>query len=219
MDLLIPASGFATRMNNIPKFLLPVNKLGVSLLETHISNAEKYYDSILVGIRSGMRELIDENKLSIKVRVHELNTASMTETVLRLIEKSDSQRYSVVMPDTYFLGEAPHTKFKLSKTGLMVAAWDIRPDQRGKLGQLELVENQIVNVEDKNPNCTFTTAWGAMCFTRDYVSFLDPTSPHIGYALNGYLKARFAHEVVQMKGEYFDCGTPDEYFKLINRLC
>jgi hypothetical protein len=218
MDLLIPASGFATRMNGIPKFLLPVGISGLSILQTHVNDAEPFYENILIGVRSGVKNLIDETTLSPKVRVHELNTSTMTETVLQLVEKSSASRFSVVMPDTYFVGEKPHEKFSANKSDLMVGAWQIRSDQRGKLGQLEIVDNRIKTVVDKDPECEFNSAWGAMNFTLAFVEFLKGSFPHIGYGLDGYLSSELPHEIAFVDGDYFDCGTPGEYYRLIHKL-
>ena len=205
-------------MNGIPKFLLPINLLGDSLLYEHIRNAGTFYENILVGIRPELRDLVSAEKLSSKVQIYELSTNSMTQTILDLIKKSKSDRFSVVMPDTFFQGDNPHSLFSESEAELVVATWKIRLDQRGKLGQLELRKNTIIKLEDKNPNCKFENAWGSMSFTRNFVPFLDSESPHIGYGLKKYLTAELPHEVVQMKGGYYDCGTPSEYFALICKL-
>jgi GTP:adenosylcobinamide-phosphate guanylyltransferase len=218
VDLLIPAAGYATRMNGCPKFLLPINLLGESLLTNHIRLAEPYYENIFIAIRPEFNALVDIKKLSHKVQIIETSTNSMTETVLELFENSSAERFGLIMPDTYFLGDNPHLSFFSTQAKVSVASWKIRSEQRGKLGQLEIINSQILAIEDKNPNCHFENAWGAMNFTRHFIEYLKPESPHIGYGLKEYLSNGLPHSVIQMQGEYYDCGTPSEYFDLVAKL-
>jgi NDP-sugar pyrophosphorylase family protein len=215
MDLLIPASGFATRMNNIPKFLLPINYSGTSLLETHIESSIDFYETIIISTRSELAPLLNNKKFGSKVRIIDRETRTMTETVLQLIEESLSDSYSIVMPDTFFRGESPHEFLSSVPSDLNLALWNIRDSQRGKLGQVEIKNNKVVNFEDKNLNCNFPYSWGALSFTNAFRSLLNDHMPHVGYAFKSALDHGIDIDFKVMEGQYFDCGTPAEYFELV----
>ena len=101
---------------------------------------------------------------------------------------------------------------------LVVAYWKIRESQRGKLGQLKIENGEIKEVIDKDPLCEFSDASGSLSFTRNFSQMIKSDMPHIGYAIPKYLSSNSMHESFLVAGDYFDCGTPDEYFNLVNRM-
>ena len=215
MDLLIPASGFATRMNNIPKFLLPINSSGTSLLETHIQSGIEFYEKVIICTRNELVPLLNKDKYGNKVRVIARETSTMTETVQNLIEESQSDLFSIVMPDTFFRGESPFEFLSSATSDLNLALWEIRDSQRGKLGQVEILNNKIVGFEDKNPECIFPNSWGAISFSKAFSNLLTDQMPHVGYAFKLALDHGLDIDFKIMNGNYFDCGTPGEYFELV----
>jgi hypothetical protein len=217
MDLLIPASGYATRMNRIPKFLLPVDDSGTSLLETHTRIAGGFYENVIIATRTELIPLLNEKKLGSNVQVVSLETKTMTETILRMIAISSSNRFSVVMPDTYFAGENPHEFLAHGTKGLNLALWEIQNFQRGKLGQARIENSKLLEVVDKDPLCPFPYSWGAMSFGREYSSLLEVDMPHIGYGLKPMISQGQDHIVKVMDGFYYDCGTPSEYFEMTKK--
>ena len=142
----------------------------------------------------------------------------MTETILLLIQKSLSDNFAMVMPDTYFMGENPRLFFRENPGKVCIASWKIRDSQRGKLGQIEIAQNQLIRVVDKDPGCELEDAWGALAFNREFVQCLDAQMPHVGYGLPNLIKKEMPHLVKEIAGEYFDCGTPSEYFSLVSSL-
>ncbi len=218
MDLLIPASGFATRMNGIPKFLLPVGRKGESLLETHVKAAEPYYENILVSSRPEFQSLLNPLNLSPKVKVFPMDTNSMSETIIKLIDQSESPEFAVIMPDTYFYDSKPYAALSKLKADVNVAVWQIRDSQRGKLGQVNIQDGKIVQVIDKDPQCNFPWFWGGLSFNRKFAAIIDQSTPHIGYAINPALGFGLDLSPIIQTGEYYDCGTPTEYYDLILRL-
>ena len=216
MDLILPAAGSATRMRGIPKFLLPVDKTGISLIEKHISELQGYFERVYIPTNENFVSLV-KNLENDKVRVLKMKTNTMTETVLNVINESNELNFAMVMPDTFFLGENPINHLLDTSTDLQIAAWEIREDQKGKLGQIHISENTVLDIKDKVADCQYLHFWGALSFNRVFVDLLDPTMPHLGYAIPQALKNNFKHSVAIMNGEYFDCGTPSEYFSLITK--
>lgn len=218
MDLLIPASGYATRMNQIPKFLLPGNIEGKSLLEIHLALANKFYENILIATRPDLTILLDEKKLGNNVRVISLSTSTMTETVLEMASVSSSEEFALIMPDTYFMGEHPHQFLATAKEPLRLALWEIQENQRGKLGQVKVINSEAIESVDKDPDCTYPYSWGALGFTREYLQILNKQMPHVGYGISPSIQVGQRNVCKVMAGIYYDCGTPTEYFSLIKKI-
>ena len=57
-----------------------------------------------------------------------------------------------------------------------------------------------------------------MSFRRDVMSVSNVDMPHTGYLINALLEEGSEVEAFEVDGHYFDCGTPKEYFDLIERV-
>lgn len=205
-------------MNKIPKFLLPGSSTGKSLLEIHIENALDFYERILIGTRPELIPLLDEKKLGGNVDILPFETSTMTETVMGLIKHSEAGKFGLVMPDTFFLGENPHVFLTELEEDLRLALWNIRDSQRGKLGQVRTSESSAIEVVDKDPTCELPNSWGALSFTRNFSNLFNVKMPHVGYAIPIAIDKAMSNKFKVNEGQYFDCGTPSEYFELIKNL-
>jgi hypothetical protein len=132
----------------------------------------------------------------------------------------------MVMPDTYFYDELPYEYLANSSFPMSLACWKIRPEQYGKLGQVDFSEEPVsggqnelivVKAEDKNPACRFEHSWGAMAFDRDVIDFAKDEMPHTGYLIPQLLEKSVPVGAKVMNGEYFDCGTPSEYLAMLKK--
>ena len=227
MHAILPASGSATRMRGLPKFLLPCDDQYLSLLERHIEKLLDFCDSIWVPVRPDLVPLVESLRIpSERVVLLTMSTQSMTETVRRVVELSSGTRFIMVMPDTYFYGELPYEYLARSRAPMSLACWEIRSEQFGKLGQVLLKpplsgdfldELIVTRSEDKNPECRFEHSWGAMAFNREVMEFAKDEMPHTGYILPELLANSVEVTAKVMNGEYFDCGTPSEYLAMLRR--
>lgn len=221
MDAILPAAGLATRMRGIPKFLLPCSEAYMTLLEHHIEALLAVCDRVWVAVRPDFAPLVDILKIANdRVILVNLVTSTMSETVLKVAQISMADRFVVVMPDTFFLGEQPYPFLAGLEKGMRVAAWTIRSDQIGKLGQVALddTRSRVQDSRDKDPDCTFPFSWGAISFDRDSTRFISSETPHIGFMIPESLSAGELIEARVMAGSYFDCGTPSEYFSMLSHL-
>lgn len=223
MDLLIPASGLATRMRGLPKFLLPIDSKYTTLLESHLNHAYKEIDdleNIFIATRPDLVAFIKNLDLDYpNLSVIDMETNTMNETVLELIKFSKSQYFQVVMPDTYFLHDRPYGKLFSKPTFCDLGIWKIRPEQRGKLGEVEVdSEDFVLKIVDKNPDSLLDYSWGALTFSRELIKYINKDEPHIGYALTHALKNEEKITTKIINGKYFDCGTPEEYFELLREV-
>jgi len=232
VSAILPASGSATRMRGLPKFLLPCDKDYVSLLERHIENFLEFCETVWVPVRPDLVPIVESLKIpEERVVILTMTTQSMTETVRRVVELSSGNRFVLAMPDTFFYGELPYQHLVESKDPMSLACWRIRPEQYGKLGQVEIksakiphleselpLEGFVTRAEDKNPECRFPYSWGAMAFDRAVMDFASDEMPHTGYLLPKILEKEIPIGAKVMDGEYFDCGTPSEYLAMLKRV-
>jgi hypothetical protein len=216
---ILPAAGLATRMRGLPKFALPCSTEYQTLLERHVQTLLEVAETVWIPTRPWAVSLVTNIAAHDRVVVTGVETSTMSETVLRTASLSGADRFILGMPDTYFFGEQPYTRLAQTGAPLALAAWNIRDEQRGKLGQLDLSpEGQLLSVRDKDPLCSFPLAWGAMAFERDFLRLLDVSMPHVGYGIPPAIASDMAVEVLAISGDYYDCGTPSEYFDLVFRL-
>jgi hypothetical protein len=224
---LIPASGRATRLGGIPKFLLPVPKED-NLLSHHLSISQNNIDISEVRISTNtsfskilynmnLEESFD--KLS-KVDIH--NTNTMNETLLNM-RNFISEMHLVTMPDTYITDQKLIKEMiKLFKNSDeldgVVGLWNILEIQREKTGQCRVEKNLVIDVVDKNKNVKYDYLWGTVLFNNKLWEFIKKDEQHIGYSLGPAIKNDLKFGYVVAEGRYFDCGTLDEYWELVREI-
>lgn len=223
---LLPASGTATRMNGIPKFLLPCP--GGNLLDrwlaTFYSNGN---DDVLISVAHKNAHFIaplvsqcSAQELAVEKIVHD--TATMSETVLNMVHHTAAQTYVLAMPDTFLGGEfqpiLAQLHAVLAYCSVAVVLWPIKESQYGKLGQVSIAEGQVTHSRDKDPSCRYPYAWGVIGWTFPANNLIDPTTPHVGYMIERALSQNMRVGYVLATTEYFDCGTPQEYFSMIKQF-
>lgn len=219
MDAILPAAGQASRMRGIPKFLLPCNEDYLTLIEVHIANLLRYSETVWVPTRPENVQLLTSIGISQeRVVVMPMTTPTMTETVLRILSISSAKFFQLVMPDTFFAGELPYERLSRQPVCADVACWPIRQGQRGKLGQLRISkEGRVLEMQDKDPLCTFPQAWGALSFSRELIPYMRSSDPHIGYALASAVVDGAPITAFVVNGRYYDCGTAAEYLEMLTQ--
>jgi len=220
LDAIIPAAGMATRMRGIPKFLLPCDDLYTSLIERHVKELIEVCDTIWIPTRPDLVMLIETLGISKdRIVVLPVVTENMSQTVNRVMQISSANHFCLVMPDTFFHGELPYRKLNPAPNFSELALWRIREDQKGKLGQVRVsTDNTVVDIQDKVPNCDYPLFWGALTFSNKIKDFIKLNDPHIGYAIQAALESKKEIEYKVLDGEYFDCGTPSEYLKMLEKV-
>ena len=220
---LIPCSGTASRMNGIPKFLLPCKE--GNLINNTISIFKKNnINSIYIAVSEENRHHIKKiNDSDNDVKYIIKNTETMSETVLHLLQIK-SEKYVLIMPDTYFglaenFSELKKVNILLNKYDIVVILWKIKEYQYGKLGQINIdfESKTVIDIVDKDINCKYEYSWGLIGWTKKMNQYIDPKTPHIGYLINKALELGIKIGYVISDTEYFDCGTPAEYFEMIKR--
>ena len=220
MDAILPAAGSAQRMSGIPKFLLPSDDKYTALIEHHINGLTDISNNIYLPTKKNLIPLIESLNLNFEsITILEVDTKSMSETILKVLDYSNAETFLLAMPDTYFYGQKPYRLFNPKPEYADVACWKIRDEQRGKLGEVTLDEdNYIQQIVDKNFDNGFELAWGALTFSRKLAKYIYKEDPHIGYAMKHAIDDEKKISGFKVEGSYFDCGTPSEYIEMFKQV-
>lgn len=225
---ILPAAGNASRIHGLPKFLLPVGdtyllKRHVEMMRIHITGIP-LTGSVYVG-SNPMRyiSLLEQSNATYYVYVA-AQRETMTQTVLSFQDEWHYSERALTlfgMPDTYIEDDHCYAKLaaEIADCDVAVGVFYTRPEQRSKLGMVALgISGAVLSVIDKPENTTYTLAWGVLAWKPIFWQHLKPEMPHVGYGLMPAIEAGLNVRAVMMEGQYFDCGTPDEYFDLIVHL-
>lgn len=216
---LIPASGKATRFNGLPKFSLPCDINSTPLIKRQVNQMLPYVERVVVCTSLKWKELIESFELDADLMIIEPST--MNDAVFSMVERYDSSSYLIGMSDTYFKGENPYEKLSkgLKEYSLTIACWKVNEDLQGKVGQVELIKNKILDLQDKQPNCLYPHMWGAVGLKRSVLRDIYRKDQHLGTLLVKEIYDNFSkHYAFEVDGEYFDVGSMANYKSLLNRL-
>jgi hypothetical protein len=198
---ILPASGKAERLKGIPKFAIPTMN-NETLIQRHVRMMRDHVDSIKICTTKDWFRLIET--LCPDIELIELESSTMSHAV-KVLGTSDS---IIGMPDTFYKGENPYKELSKINDDIGLALWKCPTNLRGRVGQINIKDNKIINMSDKNPMCDYPFVWGAMKLSKDAINSLDPNTSHPGICLPNLID-KFSHSTCVIDGEYIDCGTPE----------
>jgi NDP-sugar pyrophosphorylase family protein len=227
IDHIIPASGKASRLSGIPKFLLPIPDKK-NLLSFHLSLSQNidvirnvnlttnstYFETI-----KNLHDLKAYKKIK---NIEILNTNTMNQTINKF-RNHDSEYILLSMPDTYFTDHNIVKKMidqmnRNQDYDCILGLWNIKKSQRKKVGQCKIEKNKVIEVVDKNPKYNYKYLWGVVLFRKTLWEFIDSNDPHIGYSFNPAIKSGLNIGYTKATGSYYDCGTIDEYWDMVKEI-
>ena len=216
---IIPLAGNASRLKNIPKYLLPC-KNNTTLMDNTIDLFEKNkINNIYCGVSNINNILLENNNKIEKIIV---KTKTMTETVKNIVdnisEKYNNQFNSIlIMPDTYFIinNELELMKEYLNTYKIVVIIWKIKDYQIGKVGQCRINEEYILDVIDKDITCNYEYFWGVIGWNSELNKYINKEWDTIGELIKFCIRENIIVKYIICDSNYYDCGTFDEYFKMI----
>jgi hypothetical protein len=213
---LIPASGNASRLGGLPKFALPISDKS-SLLGWHVSNLLKVCDEVRVSTQSKWVPLVESMNLPITLIQKEPSTLS---DAIVSLAKSGSDQYIFTMPDTYYVNfdKGSFEKIFENSEEIILGCFDCPPNLRGKVGQVDLVQNRIVAAMDKNLSCTFPFMWGYMAFRQGQIQKLTADSDTPSLLIDKWISAGITIGAQYNSGEYIDVGSFDGVKRLYTSL-
>jgi len=214
---IIPACGNATRMGGIAKFNLKIPKSNETLISWHVKSQLNYCDKVIILIKKEHEESLNMYKDNNKIIILIEQTSSMSETILKATEKFYADEYVVGMPDTFVIGDNPYKQIITNNinSDLNIGVFKIKNSQKGKLGQISIINGLVVDCVDKDIKCNYEYSWGFLKFNRSILKLIDRKTSHIGYVINPAIKEKLLVTASIVDGEYFDCGTQDEYKELL----
>lgn len=218
---ILPLGGNATRMNHLPKFLLPC-KIGITLLDNIINIFKSNNVSHIVsGVSETNNYLLQNNK---NIEKFVVNTKTMSETVYKLMKHIDENNTTMyknilLMPDTYItLKNEISTMINMLDTyDIVVLLWEIQDYQIGKVGQCNIENNKIIDIIDKDPNCNYPYFWGSIGWRSTMNKYIDSEWETIGNLLKKSIELDINIGYVICNNNYYDCGTYSEYFTMIKK--
>ena len=87
--------------------------------------------------------------------------------------------------------------------------------QIGNVGQVKVDgDKKILDVIDKNKECSYNFLWGVIKFNKNFINFINPKDSHIGFSVVPAINSKLFITGEIIDGKYFDCGTIEEYTRL-----
>ena len=210
---LLPASGKASRLAGIPKFLLPVAG-AETLLHWHVSRLLQVCDEVRVSTRAEFAPRVAALDLPIRLFVREPST--MSDALAYMAEKSSADDFMVGMPDTIVTGSPEN--FYLTMKGAaatdpaadaVIAAFDCPAELRGHVGQIDIGDDDLLRASaDKDPACTYAHLWGGLLLRDGLIDTLDRGSPTPSLELPRWLERGLRVRAARCTGRYIDVGNP-----------
>jgi molybdopterin-guanine dinucleotide biosynthesis protein A len=223
---IIPCAGTATRMGGLAKFLLPIP--GGSLINVLIERMKLATTGIVIATSDANRDLLihldytrDRPRPGWVNVSNVFTTATMNETLIHAqlnVRPDDNILFG--MPDTFFDDtDAFHKLASALDNGADVAVGVFRARDGQRNGGMVRVDGaQVVEVIDKPESGDYDYIWGVLAWRPVFWGMLRADEPHVGYGLPRAVEAGLDVRAVVMNGGFWDCGSVDGYFSLINHL-
>jgi hypothetical protein len=203
---ILPASGRASRIGGIPKFCLPVSDER-SLLQWHVEQMLELCDEVRISTRAEWVPIIQNMDMNIKLIVREPSTMS---DAIKFMVGEYNDTVLVGMPDTYILnapGNVYKQMFKETSADLVLGVWECGNELKGRVGQILLSGDKVIESEDKTDSCEYLDMWGSMLFRKNMIRYLDPELEHPGKQLKEWILEGKNIIGVRPGGKYIDIGT------------
>jgi len=215
---ILPASGSASRLNGLPKFILPVAD-GRSLLQWHVDLMSRACRHVTVSTRNRWTALVRD--LSLNAYITEREPSTMADAVLKMT-MGESDAIVIGMPDIYIHNSLSNFYQDLltSDGDIVLATWDYAPqNMRGKIGQvLADDKGNVLSVVDKDPDCDYPEMWGALLFRNESIKKIDPEGGSVLNKVNDWIAEGVSVKRVKMSGEYIDAGTVEGLVQLYTAI-
>lgn len=201
---VLPASGKASRIMGLPKFALPISD-HETLLSWHVNNLKEVCDRIVISTRPEWMPLVESMDLPAEVLVREPSTLSNTLGELFTLTHDD---IIFGMPDSAILGNSynPYINLMRSDGDVTLGLFECTPVLRGKVGQVFIKNNLVVDVQDKVIGCQYPLMWGNILF-RGKAKYLNLGNNTPSTEISKWVSAGTRVDAVINDGQYIDVGT------------
>jgi len=203
---VLPASGKASRIGGIPKFCLPISDER-SLLQWHVEQMLDVCDEVRISTRSEWVPIIQNMDMNVKIMVREPSTMS---DAVKYMVGDYNDTVLVGMPDTFILNAPSNIYkplFKEDTADLVLGIWECGETLKGRVGQVLVSHDKVIDSEDKVDNCDYPDMWGTMLFRKNMIRYIDTTLDHPGKQLKEWISRGSNIKAVRPGGQYMDIGT------------
>jgi hypothetical protein len=202
---ILPASGSASRMMGLPKFLLPVNE-NKNILEWHIDLMSECCDVIRISTQKKWMPILTDIAKKSNIELFEIEASTMPDAVNKMILNIDD-RHIIGMPDIYVknLDTNFYTKMSECTEDFGLALFDYYKNLSGMVGQVLLDDNDnVIDLVDKDISCMYNYMWGAITIKNISV---ENQNNHFGIQIKNMIKQNKIIKGIKIKGQYIDAGT------------
>lgn len=221
---IIPCAGHATRIHGLPKYLLPVGDsylLAILVKRMQTAGVKHVY----IGANSDNYDFVSKYAPD-GCTVYLCNTVTMSDTILRARKYAGDEDVLFAMPDTWWSSDLVFrsSQFLLERSDAEVALslFDTRAEQRAKLGMCRFEDvlwsartGKVTRIDDKPSSTNLIWAWGAIIWKASFWRHINANDSTIGQAVQRAIDCGAVVDGIAEFGNYYDCGTSDEYFRLI----
>jgi GTP:adenosylcobinamide-phosphate guanylyltransferase len=203
---ILPASGRASRIGGIPKFCLPVSDER-SLLQWHVEQMLEMCDEVRVSTKAEWVPIIQNMDMNIKLIVREPSTMS---DAIKFMVGEYNDTVLIGMPDTYILNASANIykeMFQETNADLVLGVWQCSDELKGRVGQVLLSGDKVIDSKDKEDDCDYLDMWGTMMFRKNMIRYLDPKLEHPGKQIKEWISEGKNIRAVRPGGKYMDIGT------------
>lgn len=216
---ILPVAGHATRIQGLPKYLLPVP--GGYLLERMLSRMDV---PCFIGGNPDNAALLERYKRP-QDQVYQVASATMCETILTARPLVGDHNVLMGMPDTYWTDDSVFQSLTgYLNVGAMcvLAVWLVGPIMASRLGVCVPKDRytalSLERIENKLPQHLPQLVWGAMAWTSEFWQYMQPEDVHPGVAVMRAVAQGIDIPLYLASGKYYDNGIPDSYFRCIREL-
>lgn len=216
---IIPAGGKASRMMGIPKMLLPTPQ--GTLIHVLRERMRVCHPNVIAIAATPATHPWLEGLQDVDTTVYAEQTGTISGDILSVRGQFADEVTLFGMADTYFEDERAFEKLATAlddAADVTVGVFETCPEQRHKLGMCQLQGTSLIHVVDKPQATNLIYAWGVIAWKSVFWQHIHAQDATIGVALSRAIHTRLDVRAVRMRGSYYDCGTPDEYFKLIREV-
>jgi hypothetical protein len=160
-----------------------------------------------VSTRAEWVPIIQNMDMNIKLIVREPSTMS---DAVKFMVGEYNDTVLIGMPDTYILnapGNIYKGLFKEDTADLVLGIWECGENLKGRVGQVLVSHDKVIDSEDKLDDCSYPDMWGTMLFRKNMIRYIDTTLDHPGKQLKEWISKGANIKAVRPGGQYMDIGT------------
>jgi hypothetical protein len=212
---VLPASGKAQRILQLPKFLFPISQ-DETLIQWHFRMLTQVCDEVIVSTKPEWSSIVESQLPNAQILPMVPTTLSET---LRVLIGNHSGDVLFGMPDTFVMNTEKNVYLNLasSEFDITLGLFDFQPRHKGKLGQVLIDKSLILDVRDKDLSCEYPHVWGNIKF-RNFSSRIKLGKDTPSEEIMGWSSAERTVGSVLNEGYYLDVGTFEGILELYSNV-